>query len=238
MLYLQNSMVQYLAMAKPSDSQAPRAAPGRPKDLAKRVAILDAAKHLFLEHGFAGVSMDQIAAEAGVSKLTVYSHFGDKDALFLAAVESYCDEQVPTALFTPSPGQPLRARLLGVARAVYTLMASPEAVSGFRMMCSQACATGPLPDLFWDAGAGHLQAGFAGLLARRAAAGELAIADPARAASQFFALLRGDQHPRMVIGCSRCDDFDAQAHIDAAVDLFLRAYAPPSPSGPGRQRAR
>src|SRR5690606_27373214 len=70
MLYLPNSMVQYLAMAKPSDSQAPRAAPGRPKDLAKRGAILDAARQLFLEHGFAGVSMDQIAARAGVSKLT------------------------------------------------------------------------------------------------------------------------------------------------------------------------
>lgn len=230
-------MVQYLAMAKPSDSQAPRAAPGRPKDLAKRGAILDAARELFLEHGFAGVSMDQIAARAGVSKLTVYSHFGDKDALFLAAVESYCDAQVPTALFTPAPDQPLRHRLVGVARAVYALMASPDAVAGFRMMCSQASATGTLPDRFWDAGAGHLQAGFAGLLARRTAAGELAIDDPARAASQFFALLRGDLHPRMIIGCCGCRDADVDAHIDATVDLFLRAYAPAG-AAQGRQPAR
>ena len=43
---------------------------------------------MFTQHGFDGVSMDQIAAEAGVSKLTVYSHFGDKDALFVAAVRA------------------------------------------------------------------------------------------------------------------------------------------------------
>lgn len=37
---------------------------------------------MFMEQGFAGVSMDGIAAAAGVSKLTVYSHFGDKESLF------------------------------------------------------------------------------------------------------------------------------------------------------------
>ncbi|WP_330970248.1 TetR/AcrR family transcriptional regulator, partial [Lysobacter sp. A3-1-A15] len=65
--------------------QAKPAGPGRPKDLAKRAAILDAAKSMFTQYGFGGASMDQIAAEAGVSKLTVYSHFGDKETLFAAA---------------------------------------------------------------------------------------------------------------------------------------------------------
>ena len=72
--------------AKPTPPETPRpAGPGRPKDLGKRAAILDAAKRLFLVQGFTGVSMDQIAAEAGVSKLTVYSHFGDKESLFADA---------------------------------------------------------------------------------------------------------------------------------------------------------
>src|SRR5690606_16007182 len=126
-----------MPMSTPSVPQASqRPAPGRPKDLAKRAAILEAAESLFLEHGFEGVSMDQIAARAGVSKLTVYSHFGDKDALFFEAVEHYCDKQVPSALFTPAPQQPLRERLAGIGRAVYALMASPEAVAGFRLMCA------------------------------------------------------------------------------------------------------
>lgn len=227
MLSLQNFTVQYLMpMSKPSDSPAlQRPAPGRPKDPAKRAAILDAAKALFLEHGFEGVSMDQIAARAAVSKLTVYSHFGDKDALFIDAVESYCDAQVPTALFTPEPQQPLRERLVGIARAVHALIASPGAVSGFRLMCASLRADSTLPDRFWNAGAGHLQSGFAALLARRTTAGELAVGDSARAASQFFALLRGDLHPRLVLGCDALDGFDVEAHVQATVDTFLRAYA-------------
>ena len=64
------------------------AGPGRPKDPSKRQAILDAARQMFTAQGFDGASMDQIAAEAGVSKLTVYSHFGDKETLFGEVVKS------------------------------------------------------------------------------------------------------------------------------------------------------
>ncbi|MEN1971935.1 TetR/AcrR family transcriptional regulator [Luteimonas sp. MJ204] len=213
-------------MSTPSDQPvAPRPAPGRPKDLAKRAAILDAAQRMFLEHGFEGVSMDQIAALAGVSKLTVYSHFGDKDTLFAAAVEYYCEQQVPPSLFTPSPGTPLRPRLVGIARAVHALMTSPEALAGFRLVCRPARVDPRLARMFWDAGAGHLQAGFAALLARRTATGELDVADTGRAASQFFALLRGELHPRLMMGCGDMPGFDVDAHLEATVELFLRAYA-------------
>jgi hypothetical protein len=46
----------------------------------KRAAILDAATHVFLEKGYLGTSVDEIAAVASVSKRTVYQHFGDKQA--------------------------------------------------------------------------------------------------------------------------------------------------------------
>lgn len=209
----------------PTDTlPAPRPAPGRPKDLAKGLAILEAAKQMFLEHGFEGAGMDQIAALAGVSKLTVYNHFGDKEALFIAAVEHYCEQQVPPALFTPAPDQPLRPRLEGIARAIHALMSSPEAVAGFRLMCAPACVDPTLPERFWRAGAGHLQEEFAALLARRTAAGELAVDDTARAAAQFFALLRGDLHPRLVMGCKVVPGVDVDAHVKATVDLCLRAW--------------
>ena len=60
-----------------SDKRLPSTGPGRPKDQAKRLAILEAAKTLFMRNGYEGSSMDAIAAEAGVSKLTVYNHFTD-----------------------------------------------------------------------------------------------------------------------------------------------------------------
>lgn len=223
-------------MSLPTDSAAPRPAPGRPKDPAKRAAILEAAERMFLEHGFDGVSMDQIASAAGVSKLTVYSHFGDKDTLFIAAVEHYCGKQVPESLFAPDPTRPMRPRLEDIARAVLALMASPESVSGFRLMCAPARRDPALAEHFWRAGAGKLQDGFAALLARRTAAGELAIEDTARAAVDFFSLLRGDLHPRLILGSGIPAGFDMDAHVRGAVDTFLRAYAAvPGGAGRGRQ---
>src|SRR5688500_4295965 len=98
------------------------AGPGRPKDLSKRQAILDAARHMFTAQGFDGASMDQIAAAAGVSKLTVYSHFGDKETLFAEVVKSYCESQLPDALFDDLSGMPLRERLLRIARAFFAMI--------------------------------------------------------------------------------------------------------------------
>ena len=54
---------------------------------AKRQVIVRAATQVFLESGYGTASMDTIAAVAGVSKQTVYSHFGAKDALFEAIIE-------------------------------------------------------------------------------------------------------------------------------------------------------
>ena len=59
-----------------------QASAGRPKDLEKRQRILEVARQSFLQHGYHGSSMDHIAKEAHVTKLTVYNHFQDKANLF------------------------------------------------------------------------------------------------------------------------------------------------------------
>ena len=74
----------------------PRA--GRPKDSQKRLAILEAAIGLFLKRDFMDVTMDAVAAEANVSKLTVYSHFGDKEVLFAEAVRHHQMTRIPPTL--------------------------------------------------------------------------------------------------------------------------------------------
>ena len=205
----------------------PRSAgPGRPKDPGKRVAILAAARQMFTSQGYEGTSMDQIAALAGVSKLTVYSHFGDKEALFAAVVRAHCETGLPPSLFDPSPDTPLRERLMAIARAFYAMVTSPESVAGHRMLCTPQLAGSPLSRLFWEAGPQRVHDAFAVLLERRVEAGDLAIDDAPRAAGQFFALLKGEPHARRVFGC--CDGEAAsavEAHLAATVDMFLRAYA-------------
>ncbi len=201
-------------------------APGRPKDLGKGLAILEAAKDLFTTQGFDGVSMDQIAAEAGVSKLTVYSHYGDKENLFAAAVKSYCEQQLPESVFEVHPETGIRDRLLQVARAFHAMVASPEAIAGHRIMCTPRMTESHLPQLFWEAGPMRVQAFFAELLRRRMALGELQIDDIPRASAQFFCLLKGEPHAMQVFGCGQPSAAETRHHLAASVDLFLRAYAP------------
>jgi TetR/AcrR family transcriptional repressor of mexJK operon len=199
--------------------------PGRPKDLSKGAAILEAAKKLFVEQGFDRVSMDQIAADAGVSKLTVYSHYGDKESLFSAAIASKCEEQLANGLFVPDPDKPLREQLLSIGRAFFTLITSEEALAIHRVVTAQPPPV-KLGQLFWEAGPRKVQLGFESFLQEHVRTGALDVPDVHRAASQFFCLLKGELHAQLLCGCGQFAPADVEAHVQATVDLFLRAYAP------------
>jgi TetR/AcrR family transcriptional repressor of mexJK operon len=200
--------------------------PGRPKDLEKRAAILDAAKRLFPLAGFEGTSMDAIAAEAGVSKLTVYSHFTDKETLFFAAIRARCEEQMPATLFELDEKGPVRGQLEEIARAFFALVTAPESIALHRLLTSGTGMSDKLVQMFWEAGPQRVQCGFQQFLRHEVEAGQLEISDIPRASSQFFALLKGELHARLLCGCSGpFTDQDSDAHIRATVEFFLRAYA-------------
>lgn len=200
--------------------------PGRPKDLEKRAAILEAAKRLFPEHGFEGTSMDAVAAEAGVSKLTVYSHFGGKEALFIETIRCKCEGLLPHTLFEVDVAAPVRGQLLGVARAFFGLMMSEGALGMHRTLVASSQHSPKLAKLFWEAGPLQIQAALGDMLQKEVVARQLDIADTRLAASQFFALLKGQHHARMLFGCGRPTPAEAEAHLEATVDMFLRAYSP------------
>ena len=219
-------MIPPVAPIQPETPVANAAGPGRPKDPGKRAAILEAAKRMFVSHGFERVSMDQIAAEAGVSKLTVYSHFGDKESLFAEAVRAHCEQGMPTSLFVAEPQTPVRERLTAIGNAFFSMIMTPEAIAGHRILCSPQVATSSMPAVFWEAGPQRVQQAFAELLERRVASGELEIADTQRAASQFFILLKGEPHAHAVFGYSCGGRIDSpEEHVASVVELFLRAYA-------------
>lgn len=202
--------------------------PGRPKDLEKRAAILEAAKRLFPEHGFEGTSMDAIAAAANVSKLTVYSHFKDKESLFVEAVRVKCAEQMPPELFEIDVKGSLREQLEVIAKAFFGLVISAEAISLHRLLTTGAGSSTKLAQMFWEAGPQMVQDRFAEFLRRGVEAGQLDIPDIKRAASQFFCLLKGEMHARVLCGCC-AESFnlaEIDAHLDATVTMFLRACGP------------
>ena len=215
---------------KPSSAPttgAPRSSgPGRPKDLGKRAAILDAAKALFIELGFNGVSMDEIAARAGASKLTVYSHFGDKETLFTEAIQAKCVEMMPDELFVTDNEAPLRGQLLGIGHAFFALISSDAAIATQRMMMTPD-TDDRIRQMFWQAGPARTETALAEFLGARVSRDQLAIEDLALAARQFFCLIKGEVHTHMMCGlCAAPDQLDADVHIAASVDFFIRAYAP------------
>jgi len=189
---------------------------------------------MFTQQGFEGVSMDQIAAEAGVSKLTVYSHFGDKETLFAAAIAAKCEEQLSSDLFAVDPATPLREQLLAIGRAFFALVTSEEALAIHRVVTTQP-PPAKLGRMFWEAGPRRVQEAFEAFLHDEIAAGLLIVPDVHRAASQFFCLLKGELHARLLCGC--CDAYgmpEVEAHVQATVDLFLRVYATPAAASHGR----
>lgn len=208
-------------------ARPPSPGPGRPKDPEKRAAILAAAKRLFPLQGYEAVSMDAIAAEAGVSKLTVYSHFTDKDTLFMAAVKEKCLEQVPDDIFVPVLRGPIRTALMTIGRQFHALVSSEEAIGLHRMLLTDRGNADTLGRMFWEAGPARITASFAGFLAAAVERGQLDIPDVQEAAGHFLCLLKGEVNRRMLCGAAACAHADdIEAHVGSVVDFFLRAYAP------------
>lgn len=207
----------------------PGLARGRPKDPDKRAAILMAAKKQFTAQGLPGTSMEGIAAEAGVSKLTVYSHFKSKEELFRETVFSKCSEHWPEVLFDTDARHSLRERLRGIASGFLDLVFSDDVLRMYRLMAAQSQAQTHFGRLFWAFGPERTLTRFAQLLEVADKAGELKVSDAREAASHFFILLKGEHHIKALVGAAPALEAPARArHIDAVIKLFLRAYAPDS----------
>lgn len=84
------SMLLGVAEASPDDVTVRT----RPRREQVRARVLDAARGVFAERGFAGASTDQVAAAAGFTKGAVYSNFGSKDELFLALMAAEAGARV------------------------------------------------------------------------------------------------------------------------------------------------
>ncbi|WP_421991062.1 TetR/AcrR family transcriptional regulator [Roseococcus sp.] len=193
----------------------------------KRRQVLDAAGRLFTSEGFAAVSMDAVAREAGVSKATLYAYFTGKHALFGAVVAERCVAMVEASRIVNDHDAPLRECMRRQVDFWLRFLISPAAIGTYRTVLAEG---GRFPDLahaFYEAGpAAGLR--WIGLwIAEEQRRGRLrAEIDPRRAAPQFTALLRGDLYIQVALGLIPVPSEEAiVAEVDAATDTLLRAYA-------------
>jgi TetR/AcrR family transcriptional repressor of mexJK operon len=208
----------------PSGPRKVKRARGRPKDPDKHAAILLAAKKLFTAHGLPGASMEGIADEAGVSKLTVYSHFRSKEELFRETVFAKCSEHWPEDLFDVQARSPLRERLRLIGRGFLDLVHSHDVLNMYRLMAAEGQSR--FGRLFWEFGPERTLQRFAQVLEVAHRAGELHVPDVRRAASHFFVMLKGEHHIKALVGAAPSPDAaERQRHVEDVTDVFLRAYA-------------
>jgi TetR/AcrR family transcriptional regulator, mexJK operon transcriptional repressor len=200
-------------------------APGRPKDPEKRAAILKAAQDLFPLKGYDAVSMDAIAQAASVSKLTLYSHFADKDALFVEAVGAFCEQQLPHKAFELDPSLSVREALMIIAKGFLELTMDECAIQLFRMMAAQAGQNTKLAELFFTAGPSRTLAEMEQFLRQSHSEAKLCVKNPTKAAEHFFCMLKGVRHMRALMGVMPIPTaIERNEHASEVVDIFMRAY--------------
>ena len=197
---------------------------GRPADTAKREAMIAAASRAFFDHGFAATSIEQVAADAGVSKVTVYNHFGDKRGLFTAAVECECEKMRDQFAAAPDMRGSLRDRLIAIGEAMVSFLSRPEMVQFERRIAAETEHEPEIGAAFLAAGPHRMKAAFAGLMRAMNDAGEVEIDDVELAVEQFASMCKGMGDLERRFGHPRDSVRDRQ-RIEGAVEVFCKAYA-------------
>jgi len=198
--------------------------PGRP---AKGCQIVDAARRLFLEQGYEVTSMDAIAAEAGVSKRTVYSHFRSKEELFVEIMSAMCTHFGVGPHEAIDPEAPPERFLCAAAKFVLNKIMDPRMQSVMRTIVGNTAAFPEMGQRFWSIGPGNMAAQVTDYLAAQHAAGVLSVPDPRLAAGMFQGMVAGPTFlPMLFTGSSPWTAADIDYLARTATRLFLAAHRP------------
>lgn len=192
----------------------------------KREAIARAALTLFASDGYERTSVDAIAAEAGVSKRTVYSHFGDKERLFLSVVRDTYDrmlarieEIVDRVPWERDLTVALTECAAGITRSI---VRSPERSTLTRLLITEAPHFPAVIDLLHTREIAPL---LTGPLEKLSIDGRLTVPDPRQAAEHLAALTFGQVSARSLLGTVTLAEGETARIIRGGVLAFLRAYA-------------
>jgi TetR/AcrR family transcriptional repressor of mexJK operon len=207
------------------DNSAPKPQRGRPRDPERGRRILEAAQRHFYEHGLERASLDAIAADAGVSKMTVYSNFGSKEGLFQAVVRERTGTVVGgvAGAETLDPTEPQKA-LLAIGERFLALAREDDALGKFRSVYGVAGAQPEVCRAFYREGPERLNNELAGYLRRANAADTLKVRNPLQAADLFLSMFLGSGHIGGLLMLDMPDAKEDRALLREAVRVFMAAY--------------
>jgi AcrR family transcriptional regulator len=187
--------------------------------------MLEAAQRHFNEHGLERASVDAIAADAGVSKTTVYNNFGSKERLFQAVVRDRTATVVAgvSSAGALDPDQPEKA-LLAIGARFLALARGDDALGALRAVYGVAGAQPEVCRAFYKEGPERVNAELAAYLRRADAAGTLKVRNPLQAADLFLSIFLGSGHFRGLLKLEVPDSRENTALLREAVRVFMAAY--------------
>jgi len=190
----------------------------------RRKAIIEAAYSLFIEKGYASVSVDEIIRVSKGSKSSLYKFFGNKEGILKAVIESLAEEFLREIhLEFPSAKTP-RETLNRIGMVFADLALSDKAINQHRHAVSHAKAFPDLAKLWYESGPKRTMDGFAVFLEKETAAGRLRIAKPYRAAWFFLGMIIFHDNMRRLVCLPWSKRSELKEMVSEAVEVFLAAY--------------
>lgn len=201
---------------------------GRPVNEATRDAIIAEATRVFMEKGLHATTMESIARALSISKLTLYSRFPSKDALFTAVITAKCNEYIPDASMLDLSAQNPVDAFYEIGRRLMRLLTSQDAINMERMLMAEAQGKQKLVKLFYNAGPKRVKTLIADYLSQLHRQGIVYVPDAMLATHIFTSLIKGsDISLRMAMNIPpKPTKSEIEHYCRHAAEVFLKAYQP------------
>lgn len=202
-----------------------------PRVVRSRAAVVDAARTLFLRQGYAGTTMEEIAALAGLTKRTLYNNYASKEALFtqiVTEVIAYAEEftrGLREELTVGINDTNLRTTLDDLGRRLALGIVRPEVVALRRLLIGEAREFPALAAEYFDRAPGRVLETLASGFEHLGQIGLLRVADARHAAAQFAYLVAGEPLDRAVLAGTIPPREHVIAYAREGVQTFLARYA-------------
>ncbi|MVT55228.1 TetR family transcriptional regulator [Bradyrhizobium yuanmingense] len=199
---------------------------GRPANEALGQTIVDAASELFVELGFQATTLDKVAQRARISKLSIYRHFENKEALFSAAIAAGCHQSfAPQALLEGVDGS-VEDQLMAVGSSLLRTLLRPDVRNVEAMVMADKTNQTSLSKLHFEVGPAHVIGQIEALLRQLHAKALLNVPDPLRSARLFAALFKGSDLV-MIARFDQAkaeDDKEIESYCRSAVAMFIAGH--------------
>ena len=214
-----NTRAKPVVQRSSESRHVPKERPGSRMSEARRQEIVSKAAALFIEKGYANVTIDEIIKLVGGSKATLYARFGGKEGLFETVIKEPCVDV--THAIDIDPAGDVETQLTQIARTFLKSVLNPKILELHRLMVSIGKTFPAVGSFFYESGPNTAYAIVADWMKKQQAAGKLAGGNPRQLAVLFLDMLIGEHQLALLTSPRQSSPKAIDKTVRAAVSLFL-----------------